>query len=364
MKTTKIQRIVSLCTKPFICFNKDVKKASCATLLHIARNNYKLLEKRVEYIKGKRCIVTVYFASWKIVYDFLAVHEKNDGYIIIPLTIKNVFGTTIAASEIEWMPEKDDSGLLMGFDDCFFEKWARIIDELFPKYRARATFFVNGTEPAEFCYYARSRGQEIASHTANHKILTKTNSREFKNEITDAIDPFVKAGFSFSSFAYPGGYWLNGMTRKVLRYYTVARGFGSDLYIYPKTLLKSGQYIVSKSIDNIKYQSDADYEYDIKRILLMTKFCGSGSLCPLTTHDIDDNADWGITVERLEYLLQQANSLKLNFYLYRDIFQNRQLDEKKNNSPYPMSMVLPGIYSIKQALTRKIKNRHVHLFHI
>jgi hypothetical protein len=39
---------------------------------------------------------------------------------------------------------------------------------------------------------------------------------------------------------------------------------------------------------------------------------------PLTSHDISDDALWGITPRRLEYLLKTALNLRLRFYVYRD----------------------------------------------
>jgi hypothetical protein len=49
------------------------------------------------------------------------------------------------------------------------------------------------------------------------------------------------------------------------------------------------------------------------------KFIGGDRILPITTHDISDNADWGIKPRRLEFLLENARALKLKFYRYGDL---------------------------------------------
>ena len=45
-----------------------------------------------------------------------------------------------------------------------------------------------------------------------------------------------------------------------------------------------------------------------------------GGILPLTTHTIAAEAVWGISPDRLEYLLKTAVELGLKFYRYSDFF--------------------------------------------
>jgi hypothetical protein len=99
--------------------------------------------------------------------------------------------------------------------------------------------------------------------------------------------------------------------------FSVLRGFGVTYRLYTAEAIQAG-YISSKSIDNTQYKNDEAFKADIRAMLRVVKF--SGGVLPLTTHTIAANAAWGITPERLEYLLKTAVELKLKFYRYRDFF--------------------------------------------
>jgi hypothetical protein len=97
--------------------------------------------------------------------------------------------------------------------------------------------------------------------------------------------------------------------------FPVQRGFGATFRVYDGAAIKNG-YPVSRSIDNILFKRDDDFKVMIDATLRTVKF--TGGILPLTTHDISDTAAWGITGERLEYLLSTAKALKLKFYRYGD----------------------------------------------
>jgi hypothetical protein len=101
------------------------------------------------------------------------------------------------------------------------------------------------------------------------------------------------------------------------KHFSALRGFGAAMRIYDEDAIKAG-LIVSKSIDNILYKSDAEFEADIDYMLGTIE--AAGGILPLTTHTIAANADWGIKAERLEYLLKTAADLGLQFYVYGDLF--------------------------------------------
>jgi hypothetical protein len=66
------------------------------------------------------------------------------------------------------------------------------------------------------------------------------------------------------------------------------------------------------------YKSETKFEADMAVMLRTLKFLGGDRILPLTTPTIADDADWGISPRRLEYVLRTAKELKLRFYRYGD----------------------------------------------
>jgi peptidoglycan/xylan/chitin deacetylase (PgdA/CDA1 family) len=213
-------------------------------------------------------------------------------------------------------PEKS-AGLLLSFDDNFTETWEKYFD-LLDRYGARVTFFITG-EYDPFCASAEERGHEIGYHTRRHLNLLKVSLQVFFEETIDAAESLRRHGLRLRSFAYPYGYSEPWMDEALGKYFSALRGFGTAMRIYNTDTIKAG-LIVSKSIDNIRYKSDMEFESDIADMLGAIK--SGGGILPLTTHTIAADADWGIKAERLEYLLKTAAELGLQFYRYRDFFED------------------------------------------
>jgi hypothetical protein len=98
--------------------------------------------------------------------------------------------------------------------------------------------------------------------------------------------------------------------------FPVTRGYGTDIRIYNQETINGG-YIISKAIDNTVYPNDSTFENAVRRMLFVTKF--SGGIIPLTSHIINDEAEWGIKPKRLEFLLKTAGELRLRFYSYNEL---------------------------------------------
>jgi hypothetical protein len=107
------------------------------------------------------------------------------------------------------------------------------------------------------------------------------------------------------------------MHEELAKSFSVLRGFGVTYRVYNRDAIRAG-YISSKSIDNVVYKNETKFETDIALMLRTVKFLGGGRIVPLTTHTIADDADWGISPRRLEYVLKTAAELKLRFYRYGD----------------------------------------------
>jgi peptidoglycan/xylan/chitin deacetylase (PgdA/CDA1 family) len=208
-----------------------------------------------------------------------------------------------------------DTGLLLAFDDDYADIWERYLD-LFDRYGARVTFFVQG-DYSPFCTVAENRGHEIGYHTKNHFNLLKVSRQVFLEETVGGAESFRQRGIPLKAFAYPYGYSEPWMDEVLWENFSILRGFGTTFRVYNADAIKAG-YISSKSIDNNQYKNDAEFEADISDMLGSIKL--SGGVLPLTTHTIAAEVSWGISPDRLEYLLKTAAELELKFYRYGDFF--------------------------------------------
>jgi peptidoglycan/xylan/chitin deacetylase (PgdA/CDA1 family) len=213
-------------------------------------------------------------------------------------------------------PRMFESGLLLSFDDDYYAAWEAAFP-LFDCYGARVTFFVQGN-PA-FCLLAEKRGHSIGYHTAAHSDLRRLDFDAWCDETTGSARLLLEKGVRLSAFAYPFGFFEEWMHEELRKTYPVLRGFGVRDLVYRRDgeELKRG-FIGSKSIDNTVLQNDDDFFKTIDA-LFERAAVERGSLVPLTTHTIDDRAQWGIRPDRLEYILKRAGELGLRFYTYADL---------------------------------------------
>jgi hypothetical protein len=139
----------------------------------------------------------------------------------------------------------------------------------------------------------------------------------FLEETLGGAESFRQQGVPLKAFAYPYGYSEPWMDEVLWENFSILRGFGVTFRVYNAAAIKAG-YISSKSIDNNQYENDAEFEADISDMLASIKL--SGGVLPLTTHTIAADAAWGISPDRLEYLLKTAVEMGLKFYRYGDFF--------------------------------------------
>jgi hypothetical protein len=110
------------------------------------------------------------------------------------------------------------------------------------------------------------------------------------------------------------------MNEELLKHFKILRGYGVTFKVYDRTTIQQG-YISSRAIDNILFKKDEDFKAAITIMLRTLKFIGGERILPLTTHTIADDADWGITPARMEYVLKTARDLRLVFYRYSDLIE-------------------------------------------
>jgi peptidoglycan/xylan/chitin deacetylase (PgdA/CDA1 family) len=203
------------------------------------------------------------------------------------------------------------SGILLGFDDTYYANWEAAFP-LFEQYGARVTFFVQGNR--SFCLNALAHGHDIGYHTENHIDLRNADNATWLRE---TLDSARLLDIPLASFAYPFGFSEPWMDTELLQTYAIIRGFGTTPRFYTMEEIKAG-IITSKSIDNTIVPDDDTFYQTITDLLQTAKAAGNVVL-PLTTHNIDDAAQWGIKTYRLEFLLRTATEMGLRFYTYREL---------------------------------------------
>jgi len=204
-------------------------------------------------------------------------------------------------------------GIVLSFDDYHPYEWGKHFD-LFDKYGAKVTFFVTSGSVSNFMLDAQNRGHEIGFHTISHPRLPELSREQFFYETVSRIGIFRDAGIELTSFAYTFGDYEPWMNYELLKYYKIVRG-AVGISMYTKDEMKSG-FITATSIDNIQFSCDASFRYEISKRLELAK--DYGKIVNLYSHNIS-NCDWGITPERLNFVLQKAKKLGLIFYTYRDL---------------------------------------------
>lgn len=206
-------------------------------------------------------------------------------------------------------------GILLAFDDYNAESWERYFD-FFDKYDVKVTFFVNASEPTDFCYKAIERGHEIAFHTINHVRLTEVSEEEVYAQAIAPIETFRQKGIELTTFAYPYGAYTEELNELLLQHYKVVRG----AYYYRltgKDIMRHG-FVEAYPIDNGYFDSQESYEKAITDILEELHDNKAGVAC-VYSHAIDPGGAWCVSEEKLEFLITKAKELGLEFYTFQEL---------------------------------------------
>ena len=249
--------------------------------------------------------------NFEVIYDLVNAQP----FFHVPFSINCKDQGLIIQDTLIWTVQEGGEGILLGFDDNYFNSWEQSLD-IFDEYKARCTFFVQGTVNS-FCKNAINRGHSIGFHTLNHPDLRKISRNEFNRETVLPLESFRKEGVQVSAFAFPFGFSEPWMDNVLLPHYRVLRGYGITFNLYDKDKISNSR-ISSRSIDREVFPDDGEFYKSISEMLRALKFIAKGQVLPLTTHSISDSAQWGISISRLEFLLKTAKELNLLFYTYGD----------------------------------------------
>jgi Predicted xylanase/chitin deacetylase len=323
-----------LCVIIFMSCSKTIavspplpKSSPLETVIKKIKQNSKEIEKYFLFDKSGELIVkadiveetektknTLYF---QVLYDMKQAVIESSGEYLITFILKNLETEELYEDKLLWKPQKDNAGILLSFDDDFYDVWESYFD-LFDRYDAKVTFFVLG-KYNKFSGKALERGHDIGYHTLNHLLLPNVSRQSFFIQTLSQVENFRNAKVPLVSFAYPFGLYETWMHDELLKTYKLVRGFNTSFQAYDKTAIREG-FVFSRSIDNIIFKHDDDFMATVDIMLRAVKFTGKDLVLPLTTHVISDDANWGIKPYRLEYILKTANDLQLNFYRYSDFF--------------------------------------------
>lgn len=215
-------------------------------------------------------------------------------------------------------PQENPSGVLLAFDDYYPENWEEHFD-LFDKYDADVTFFINAAEPTEFCTKAVEKGHEIGFHTKGHTDLRDLTEEEIYEEAIDPIEDFREEGIELTTFAYPYGNYTYTINEQLLQYYKVVRG-GWHYELYSKEDAKQG-LVEARCMDNANFDSDLRFKLTVNKMLYEARW-KEGTVVALYSHGIE-SGEWCITPERLEYILKRADQLGMEFYTFKDLQQEQ-----------------------------------------
>jgi len=257
---------------------------------------------------------------FEISYSLAGMVPDKSGVYQIHFTVKSIETGDTIRDHLLWKPHKNTAGILLSFDDDYMNVWENYFD-LFDKYRAKVTFFVQG-KYTDFCKTAVKKGHDIGYHSLNHPNLKKVSREDFIRETLSQIDVFRSAGIPLVSFAYPYGFSEPWMNEELLRHYRILRNYSTEMHIYDRLAVQN-RLIISRAIDNTLFTGDEDFNTAINSMLLTVKFLGGNHILPLTSHTISDTAAWGIKPRRLQYLLEKVHELQLNFYTYHEITDNK-----------------------------------------
>ena len=229
---------------------------------------------------------------------------------------------------------KDSAGgIALTFDDHYVISWysAR---ELFKKYGARVTFFVDkylefNANELNLLKELKNDGHEIAGHGLYHLdapqfVKEKSIDAYISEEIDSLIEVMAIDGFELTAFAYPGGARTKELYEALLKKFRIIRG---TVYTGNKTALKNldsayykpgnGNWLVfGVGIDGI-------YGNTVESILEgLERANRNGEVLVLYAHRIGESENensYIVSMDKLEMILRYATHTNMKFYTISEL---------------------------------------------
>lgn len=224
---------------------------------------------------------------------------------------------TLGSIKLYRVKQARQSGILLAFDDYNPDNWSQYFD-FFEERHVPVTFFITIGEPDEFCYEALKRGHDIEYHVYGHFGVDELDEEGIQMRVIDPIKTFHDGGIELTTLAYPYGNHNDELDAMMLEHYQVIRG-AWYYEVYSKADLRQG-YVEAYPIDNHYFGSDEAFQGRIDQIL--TELSNNvGAVTCLYSHAIE-GGEWCVTEARLEYLIQKADELGLEFYTFQELQKN------------------------------------------
>lgn len=227
-------------------------------------------------------------------------------------------------------PKTKEPGICLTFDDRSRGDWYKLRD-LFKDNHVRATFFVSEAhkllaDEIKMLKDLEADGYEIGSHSKNHifpQDFLKSGTEEdyIRKEVLPSKDFLEKAGFSVTSFAYPGGEGTKGLDKKLLKIFPIIRKTGytsgnRTIESYNSFYARAGAFVKSMRAAGLD-RSYENTDEDIIRGLERAK--DKKEILCFYGHQIGREDPQSVDYERLEMIVKEATRLGLKFYRYSDL---------------------------------------------
>ena len=181
---------------------------------------------------------------FQVLYDMKRVVVENPGEYLITFILRNLETEELYEDKLLWKPQKDNAGILLSFDDDFYDVWESYFD-MFDRYNAKVTFFVMG-KYNKFSGKALERGHDIGYHTLDHLILPNVSRQVFFTQTLSQVENFRNAEVPIISFAYPFGLYETWMHEELLKTYKLIRGFNVSFQVYDQTAVRKGFILIKE----------------------------------------------------------------------------------------------------------------------
>ncbi len=239
--------------------------------------------------------------------------KKKKIVFISVFLILIIFAITTCLWYVNVRIPRNQKGILLSFDDLSTESWEDTF-ALFEKYDVNVTFFVNDY-PFEFCEKAIAAGHEIGSHTIGHERLDECTEEEIYEQAIAPLETFRENGINITSFAYPYGAGTAETDALLLQYYSTLRGAYSFEARFKEDM--TNYCIDAQPMDHYYYDTDEQFQAAMNAHFDNLEQCLPGTVACFYSHAIAE-CPWGISAERLEWFIQEAQRRGFEFYTFNE----------------------------------------------
>jgi len=248
------------------------------------------------------------------------------------LTIIMIIGLHSCKENEEIIPEFENGGVILSFDDNFVNQWYAA-DSRLKDYKWKATFnisYFDKITPDEMVklHQLKNAGHEIASHGLNHlnavDYISAGETEEYLNiEIFPMLEMMEDEGFTARTFAYPFGRRNSETDSVLLNYFDIIRGveWGGDKPISSHDCFFNNSPLVSALGIDEYYPYFEGHDYTQYIIDLLTYAKDNNKIVILFSHRVveDVTEEYQTSISTLELICNFVNENHMKYYTYSDL---------------------------------------------